>query len=344
MAHGIAARPYEYDLLWYYIGHVNRGDVFLNRQGEALDDTYPNETAVANYVKSGGVYVDYCGWPMYYGPGGKGADGNRFRRFLAAVGADPNYVVAFRTWPGMGLPCDPLHAIYRFGFNRGWITTQWLPPWSVINPPRIAASYEAPSVVCPSANAPQRAYAYSAVAVVYYLGGNPRGWYFYGVGDNTVSRSLDPAVFANFIKAVVPAQVAPSPPPSQPGCSPDTCTSEPTLRRGTYNDHCVGWVQRRLTQLGYNPGPVDCDFGYQTETAVKKFQADHNLSATGVVDAATWQKLKATSVPGEPTPPQQTVTPSPPPSPPEETDYTMYLAVAGTLAAAAAGVYFLLKT
>ncbi|MBC7345112.1 MAG: hypothetical protein H5U03_06825 [Clostridia bacterium] len=116
----ISAKPDEYDKLWYYIGWLNNGNVFLNRRGEALNPNYPSTQAVADYVKSGGVYVDYCGWPMYYD-----AEGHAFplvspwvfRRFLELVGADPNYCLGF-AWKPLE-PYQPCNPFQGYPYSRG---------------------------------------------------------------------------------------------------------------------------------------------------------------------------------------------------------------------------------
>jgi peptidoglycan hydrolase-like protein with peptidoglycan-binding domain len=46
-------------------------------------------------------------------------------------------------------------------------------------------------------------------------------------------------------------------------------------------------VQRRLKELGHDPGPIDGRFGAQTKAAVKAFQSDYGLVATGEIDAET---------------------------------------------------------
>jgi hypothetical protein len=46
-------------------------------------------------------------------------------------------------------------------------------------------------------------------------------------------------------------------------------------------------VQGRLKELGHDPGPVDGRFGLQTRTALKSFQSDYGLAATGAIDAET---------------------------------------------------------
>jgi peptidoglycan hydrolase-like protein with peptidoglycan-binding domain len=56
-------------------------------------------------------------------------------------------------------------------------------------------------------------------------------------------------------------------------------------------------VQSLLAQRGFSPGPVDGIFGTLTETATGRFQAANSLTSTGVVDAATFDALGATSVP-----------------------------------------------
>ena len=50
-------------------------------------------------------------------------------------------------------------------------------------------------------------------------------------------------------------------------------------------------LQERLTELGYNPGPIDGIWGKKTETALKKFQEDNSLPVTGKLDEATKEKL-----------------------------------------------------
>jgi hypothetical protein len=50
-------------------------------------------------------------------------------------------------------------------------------------------------------------------------------------------------------------------------------------------------VQTRLTELGYNPGPIDGLMGKRTSNAIKKFQEDNGLSVTGKIDADTINKL-----------------------------------------------------
>ena len=51
-------------------------------------------------------------------------------------------------------------------------------------------------------------------------------------------------------------------------------------------------LQDRLAGLGYKPGPVDGVAGPRTIDAVKSFQADNRLPATGNLDADTIRKLR----------------------------------------------------
>ena len=46
-------------------------------------------------------------------------------------------------------------------------------------------------------------------------------------------------------------------------------------------------VQGRLKELGHDPGPIDGRFGLQTRTALKSFQTDYGLTATGAIDTET---------------------------------------------------------
>src|SRR4051812_25742903 len=52
-------------------------------------------------------------------------------------------------------------------------------------------------------------------------------------------------------------------------------------------------VQRRLTRLGYRPGPLDGLFGPRTEAATRWFQYKHGLRSTGRVGRLTLAALYA---------------------------------------------------
>ncbi len=59
-----------------------------------------------------------------------------------------------------------------------------------------------------------------------------------------------------------------------------------TLRRGDRGARVFD-LQRRLNELGYNPGPVDGIFGPRTEAAVRAFQRDAGLVPDGIVGPRT---------------------------------------------------------
>jgi outer membrane protein len=56
-------------------------------------------------------------------------------------------------------------------------------------------------------------------------------------------------------------------------------------------DQFVYKIQSKLKSLGYNPGPVDGIWGPKTEEAVKAFQYDSGLAATGRINRRTKTKL-----------------------------------------------------
>lgn len=58
------------------------------------------------------------------------------------------------------------------------------------------------------------------------------------------------------------------------------------LKRGSKGDNVVA-LQENLAALGYSCGVVDGKFGQNTETAVRKFQADHGLTVDGIVGGIT---------------------------------------------------------
>ncbi len=63
------------------------------------------------------------------------------------------------------------------------------------------------------------------------------------------------------------------------------------LRNGDKGDD-VKEVQGWLTDIGFNPGWIDGDYGSATQSAVSQFQRENNLSVTGVADTRTLQKIE----------------------------------------------------
>jgi peptidoglycan hydrolase-like protein with peptidoglycan-binding domain len=66
-------------------------------------------------------------------------------------------------------------------------------------------------------------------------------------------------------------------------------------------------IQRRLASRGYNAGAADGVFGAETQQALRSFQKDQNLRASGQIDQQT---LAALQVPGTAQAPQQGYTPT----------------------------------
>lgn len=66
----------------------------------------------------------------------------------------------------------------------------------------------------------------------------------------------------------------------------------PTLRKGASGEY-VTLLQTKLIQQGYSLDPYGADgkFGNTTLKAVKQYQADHGLTADGVVGKKTWEAL-----------------------------------------------------
>ncbi|SIO15014.1 peptidoglycan-binding domain-containing protein [Vannielia litorea] len=52
-------------------------------------------------------------------------------------------------------------------------------------------------------------------------------------------------------------------------------------------------VERRLAQLGLEPGPTDGEFDQQTRRAIRRFQRDRELEVTGYLDEATVSRMLA---------------------------------------------------
>ena len=76
---------------------------------------------------------------------------------------------------------------------------------------------------------------------------------------------------------------------------PDGLSME-TLSTGS-EGAAVAWVEQRLTDLSYRPGPVDGVFDKRTYQAVIAFEKWEGLTRDGVVRADDWADLLAASVP-----------------------------------------------
>ncbi len=66
--------------------------------------------------------------------------------------------------------------------------------------------------------------------------------------------------------------------------------SLPILRNGSIG-YDVTLIQRLLNNAGYGSLVEDGIFGSRTDTAVKEFQKDRNLTVDGVVGSQTWKAL-----------------------------------------------------
>ena len=56
-------------------------------------------------------------------------------------------------------------------------------------------------------------------------------------------------------------------------------------------------AERRLDRLGLNPGPVDGQLDLAARRAIRAFQRQNGLTATGFLDAATLDRLMAETRP-----------------------------------------------
>ena len=63
-----------------------------------------------------------------------------------------------------------------------------------------------------------------------------------------------------------------------------------TLRSGHIGQPVMD-LQDKLELMGYEPGPLDGCFGPRTARAVRRFQTDWDLRATGIADGATLSAL-----------------------------------------------------
>lgn len=70
-----------------------------------------------------------------------------------------------------------------------------------------------------------------------------------------------------------------------------TSTNGTTRVSSGYQDGTVRSAQAALNQQGYSVGSVDGQWGPNTQSAVRQFQADRGLTQSGTLDAATLAAL-----------------------------------------------------
>ncbi|MBN1632464.1 MAG: S-layer homology domain-containing protein [Thermoleophilia bacterium] len=73
-------------------------------------------------------------------------------------------------------------------------------------------------------------------------------------------------------------------------------TAYPDATKGSQGPHVL-WLEQRLTDLTYRPGPVDGVFDHRTYQAVIAFQKWEGLTRDGVVRSATWARLASAARP-----------------------------------------------
>ena len=68
-------------------------------------------------------------------------------------------------------------------------------------------------------------------------------------------------------------------------------SSSPAREGSMRSDGTVRSAQAALNAQGYDVGAVDGQFGPNTQSAVRRFQAEHNLTQSGTLDSATLSAL-----------------------------------------------------
>jgi peptidoglycan hydrolase-like protein with peptidoglycan-binding domain len=115
-------------------------------------------------------------------------------------------------------------------------------------------------------------------------------------------------LYAALFQTPVPLTELPIPEPSEPytpsSSEPSTPTQPQPGSAPAYQPAAVGsqgahvlWLEQRLTELSYRPGPADGVFDERTRQAVIAFQKWEGLSRSGTVGLETWDRLLVAGTP-----------------------------------------------
>lgn len=335
---------------------INTKRVLINHFGEWVPFTPSagDPAELADRIAEGTIFIDYCGWPMYAaGSRPYFVDASRFTRFVRVIGKLPRdsfpygeylrfdpHNEKYRCLPQYQLPCKNGY-IDAYPWARGLIVnvditkrTWYVPPGSVVKTKTLDVP-DWPTLLTIRC--------YSSFGLQH-----GKGWYFYAYrGRPWYSvEGVSPQTYAGYIKTaltgVTPPPTEPGPPPTEPGppsgCDPGRCSQQITVRQGSQGP-CVGLAQQLLAQAGYSPGPVDCVFGSQTNSAVRAFQQARGLAVDGIVGPQTWAALSGAAGDGG----QQPEPVPPPPPPPPPVPWLLYAGIGATALLAMLAGYLLVR-
>lgn len=296
--------------------------VVVNGNGES---PLWSEARVAAFVRSGGVYVDYCGWPFYY----SGTTGGNWNQFLddlgVSLGASHDFLLLTQV-AGQDFAFDLSRYSWYSQYTSGGSTPTIPYPYGLATTTNLANKGfpVAPRFVSRLPLSPP-VYVYNMFAIR-----AGRGLYFYAY--NGIAVSTYAAFIASSLGGTVRAarQTAVAGAVSAGNSRATSATGvvrcvNVTVREGDRN----GWVaalQRALVTHGYGrylgtTGPagngVDGDFGPDTRAAVLAFQrAQHGrknpcgtVVVDGVVGPANWYALGITQESAVPSSPATQTTP-----------------------------------
>ncbi len=134
-----------------------------------------------------------------------------------------------------------------------------------------------------------------------------------GACDQQQAAGSMPTAGPSTTKAAAPS--APSPAELQAiarinGAVPDATPAPPAAGPGAPPSPFAIRAEVLLARARFSPGVVDGLFGTNFKHAIAAYQSAHDLSASGTIDAATWQKLSAEPTSGAPAAHDYTITPA----------------------------------